>query len=375
MFIYLFHAPAGSMRIAFFRSPSGGADYARLAVAVIIIGAALRFFLAAISHPAGDSCWHLSVARFIAGNGRIPFTEPFGDGREVFWAPPIFHVVAAAVYRFFGLFSASAAEIAVKLVSPLFGSLPLPIVVLTARKLLGSGRLAFYAVFFVAFLPIHVYASAISFVDAFVAFFVAAAIYLALCGRVLSGAAMAGLAVSSKQNALFVLPVFFLALFSRYGGGFTFVKKSFIAAVAIAITGLPWLIRNLVLLGNPFWPFLYKLIGGKIVPTVMETQFSAAFSFVKLPFVQLLLPLWLLATAVFALPLIFGLLCRGRHRLLLLAWILVSLAPLPLYVMSFNSVYARFFLTAIPAAAILWAVGLDAVLARIGRLVRPLARL
>src|SRR3989338_1334996 len=277
MFIYLFHAPAGSMRIAFFRSPSGGADYARLAVAVIIIGAALRFFLAAISHPAGDSCWHLSVARFIAGNGRIPFTEPFGDGREVFWAPPIFHVVAAAVYRFFGLFSASAAEFAVKLVSPLFGSLTLPIVFLTARKLLGSGRLAFYAVFFVAFLPIPVYASAISFVDAFVAFFVAAAIYLALCGRVLSGAAMAGLAVSSKQNALFVLPVFFLALFSRYGGGFTFVKKSFIAAVAIAITGLPWLIRNLVLLGNPFWPFLYKLIGGKIVPTVMETQFSAGF--------------------------------------------------------------------------------------------------
>ena len=61
-----------------FRGKDG---YVKLTVAVIVLAAILRFALAALSHPAGDSCYHLSVARFMAENSRLPLFEPFGISR------------------------------------------------------------------------------------------------------------------------------------------------------------------------------------------------------------------------------------------------------------------------------------------------------
>ena len=368
----------------------------RLAAVVIVVGAVLRFSLAAISHPSGDSCLHLSAARFIAENGSIPFLEPFGYGREVFWPPPLFHLIAATLYDLVSRFSVSAAEFAMKLVSPFFGSLTLPLVFLIVKRLFQNNRLAFFATFFVAFLPLHIYASTLSFIDSFVTFFTTAAIYLALERRVLLGAVFAGLSLSSKQNALFILPVFFYAIYVSYRSRIrTFIVKSAAAAAVVIVTGIPWFVRNFVLLGNPFWPFLYRIFGGTIVPKAVESNFSvaylfnpiahitqfyleffgvpsgsiASFSFIELPFMRLLLPLWLLATVIFFAPVIFGFFVKSvRHRSLLYLWLLVFFAMLLLYIMNLNMVFARLALPAIPAVAAFWALGFDKILSRLSSL-------
>ena len=370
----------------------GDAGWVRLAAVVILIGTVLRFALAAISHPAGDSCLHLSVARFIAQNGRIPFLEPFGDGREVFWAPPLFHILAAGVYDFFRVFSTSAAEFAIKLVSPFFGALTLPFIFLIVKKLFQSSRLAFFAAFFVTFLPLHMYASSLSFVDSFVTFFTTAAIYFVLEKRIILASVLAGLSLSSKQNVLFILPVFFFAIFLAYRSNIrTAAAKAATAAAIILAAGGPWFVRNLVLLGNPFWPFLYKVLGGKIVPKAVESMFSvaylfkpvahiqqfyleffgvpsgsiAAFAFVQIPLMQPLLIAWFIATVIFFVPIVFGFFVRqNRNRPLLFVWLLAFFIMLLLYIMNLNMVFARLALPAIPAIAAFWALGFDRMLSK-----------
>lgn len=372
----------------------GMGSYAKSAAAVMVIAALLRIILAAISHPAGDSCYHLSVARFVAESSRLPLFEPFGiSDRMVFSAPPLFHIVAAAVYKIFSLFSSSAAEFSVKLVSPLFGSLTLPLVFLIGRKLYSS-RIGFFATLFVAFLPLHINSSVVSFVDSLATLLAAAAIYLVLSRKILLAAVAVGLGLLSKQTMVFLLPVFFFALFTKYGGNLKiFFKKSAAAAAIMGIIGLPWLIRNYVLLGNPFWPFLYGILGGRVIPDGISGSFSlanlfslqhivrfflelfgapvgslASASFVNLPFSGILVAVWLAAAAVFFLPVVLGVFAKGvRHRYLIYAWAAAFLAVTLLYIMSIGIVSARFILPAAPALGILWALGIDRVLgSRIG---------
>jgi 4-amino-4-deoxy-L-arabinose transferase-like glycosyltransferase len=371
-------------------------DYLKLTITVIALGAIVRFVLAALSHPAGDACLHLSAARFIAENGSIPFLQPFGDGREVFWSPPLFHFVTAAVYDFFNLFSTSAAEFAMKFVSPLFGALTLPFVFLITKKLLKNSRAALLATIFVAFIPLHINASVVSFVDAFTTFLTTVAIYLALEKRFLLAGILAGLSLSSKQNALFILPVLFLAIYLNYRKDFNkLTKTSAITALAVFAFGVPWFIRNYILLGNPFWPFLYKIIGGTIAPKAVESNFSllyilnpthisqfylelfgvpsgriASFDFVSgiIPFLELFLAVWFMITLLFFIPILFGFFVKlnNKVRLFLFAWLLSFFIMLLLYIMNLNMTFARLTLPAIPALAIFWALGFDTIIKKFG---------
>lgn len=372
----------------------GRNNYVKLTAAVILLAAAIRFLLAAISHPAGDSCYHLSIARFIAESSRLPLFEPFGiSDRMVFSAPPFFHVAAAAVYKIFSLFSVSAAEFAVKLLSPLFGSLTLVFVFLIGRKLYSS-RIGFFATLFVAFLPLHINSSVVSFVDSLATLLAAVALYLALSRRIFLAAVAVGLGLLAKQTMIFMLPVFFLALLMNYRNNLKiFLRKSAAAAAIIAAIGLPWLVRNYLLLGNPFWPFLHNILGGKIIPegisgslsfaNLFSVQYPVRFflelfgapvgnlsaaSFVNLPFSSVLIVVWLAASIVFFLPVTIGIFARGmRQRSLIYVWIASFLALTVLYVMSLGIVSARFILPAAPAIGILWAWGIDRILgSRIG---------
>lgn len=364
-----------------------GQDYVKLAILVIVIGAALRFGLAALSHPAGDSCWHLSVSRFIAENGRIPLFEPFGiTDREVFSAPPLFHIVAALVYKILGWFGSPAADFGVKLVSAFFGSLTLPFVFLLGRKL-HNARIGFFALFFVAFLPLHINSSVVSFVDSLAALLATVAIYFLVNRRIFVAAFFAGLGLLAKQTMVFLLPVFFIALFFIYKNQLkSFFAKSAVSAVIISALGLPWLIRNYLLLGNPVWPFLYKVFGGRIVPEAIGT-FSIAYlfslrnlagfylelagaplgslsavSFVSLPFMGLLLSLWLALTVLFFLPVVLGISGRQQKRRLLVYGTIISfLVATIIYVMNTGSVSARFFLPSVAMVGIAWAVGIDSI--------------
>ncbi|MBI3036790.1 glycosyltransferase family 39 protein [Candidatus Woesearchaeota archaeon] len=367
-------------------------NYFKLAVAVIVAAAVLRFALAALSHPAGDACWHLSVSRFIAENGRMPFLEPFGiSEREVFAAPPLYHVITASVYKIFSLLSIPAAEFAVKFVSPLFGTLSLPFIFLLGRKLFNS-RIGFFATLFVAFLPLHMNASAISFVESLALFLAVVSVYLLFCRRIYLSAVFMGLGLVSKQHMFFMLPLFFVALLVYYRQQpRIFLSKSAVSGLIMGVIGLPWFIRNYVLLGNPLWPYLYKILGGKIVSHVPDFSVASAFfpvhaarfylesfgvplgslaalSFVSIPFSGFFISAWLAITFVFFFPVVAGLFSVKKHRGLVFGWLALFLVALVLYVMNTGGTQARLFLPALPALAIIWAVGLDRIFVKAGGL-------
>ncbi len=368
-----------------------GHDYVRLAAIVILVGTVLRFALAALSHPAGDSCWHLSVSRFIAENSRIPFLEPFGiTDREVFSAPPLFHLAAAAAYRIFSFWGLPAADFAAKLASPLFGSLTLPFVFLLGRKMYNA-RIGFFATLFIAFLPLHINLSAVSFVESLAGLLAVAAVYFLLCRRIYLSAVLIGLGLASKQIMAFMLPLFFLALFFNYRHVLgAFLKKSVVSGIIIAAIGFPWYIRNYVLLGNPVWPFLYRIFGGKVVSLVQNPSiplfslvhparfyldmFGAplgslgALSFVSLPFQGFLVVGWLFATMLFFFPTFIGLFSMKRHRIFLYSWVALFMVVVALYIVNTGGAQARLFLPALPALAIIWAFGLDSILRRVANL-------
>jgi len=378
----------------------GECNYVKLAAIVIVAAAILRFALTAISHPAGDSCWHLSVVRFIAQTGKIPFSEPFGQGREYFWAPPLFHLVAALVYKAFSLLSIPAAEFGVKLVSPLFGSLTLPFVFLIGRKLHGP-KIGFLALLFVAFLPIHINSSVVSFVDAFTAFMVAVSVYFLVSRRIFLSALFIGLGIASKQTVLFMVPVFFIAVFFLYRQRLkSFFAKSAISAAIMAAVGVPWLVRNYVLFKNPFWPFLYKILGGTVMPSAAESGFSVFYlfslsplkqfylelfgaplgkldtaSFIHLPFIHVFLAVWLAVTIIFFIPAVIGLVVSVKKKsYLILGWILAFLVVVAIFVMNIGSASARYFVPAVPALGIVWALGLDQLLSKFGHVRLPLLK-
>lgn len=371
-------------------------DYAKLALIIIVIGAVVRFALAAISHPAGDSCWHLSVARFMAENGRIPFAEPFGIvDRQFFSAAPLFHFIAAAVYKFFSLFSPAAAEFAFKLVSPFFGSLTLLFVFLLGKRLYNS-RVAFFATLFVAFLPLHINSSVVSFVDSLTTLLAIVAVYLLFCRRIFLSALFIGLGLEAKQTMLMFLPFFFLILLVYYKDNLkAFFSKSIVSGVIIALIGFPWLVRSYFLFGNPVWPVMTKFFGGLPLPELAKApaQFSfghlfsldwlarfhlelfgaplgslSSLSFVNLPFLGAAVAVWVALTLLFLLPAFIGVFVRQRkqHMFFLYGWILPFLLIEAAYIVTMGLVTARFFLPATPAVALLWALGLDSIFRKFG---------
>ncbi|MBI2143996.1 glycosyltransferase family 39 protein [Candidatus Woesearchaeota archaeon] len=367
--------------------------YTKAAIAIIIAGAALRFTLAALSHPAGDGCWHLSVSRFIAENSRIPFLEPFGiTDREVFSAPPLFHTITAAVYRIIGTASVPAAEFAVKLVSPLFGSLTLLIVFLLGKRLYST-KTAFWATFFITFLPLHINSSTVAFVDSLTAFLAALTVYFLVSRKTLTAAAFLGLGIAAKLTMIFMAPIFLMALLAFYRHDLKkFAEKVAASAIISAAIGLPWLLRNYLLLGNPFWPFLYKILGGSMAPQLGES-FSAAnilslgnigrfhlelmgaplgnlstAAFVMLPFQNLLIAMWLILTILFLTPAVAGVLAKGlRNKWLVYSWTASFLLATAIYTMNTGTASARIFLPAIPALALLWAAGFEKLSGKAGR--------
>ena len=178
--------------------------YTRLSIIVIGLAIFVRFALVFLYHSSGDACWHLSIARFMADNSKIPLLEPLG--REVFWEPPVFHVMAAAFYKIFSIFGNKATEFSMKFVSPIFGSLSLVLTFIIVKKFFGK-KIAFYSVIFAAFLPISIFYSVISYMESIMTFFVLLSIYLIMNNRHVLGSVAFGISLLSKYNAVFTLPL------------------------------------------------------------------------------------------------------------------------------------------------------------------------
>jgi len=362
--------------------------YTKLAIIIILIGTIIRFALASMYHVSGDACWQVSNAIFTAENNRLPLFEFFGRD-EPFWPPPLFHIVTAAIYKVFINLGKDIADFAIKMISPILGSLTLILSFLIA-KILFNKKTAFYSLLFLTFIPLHIDYSVFSYVDGTVTFLAVLSVYLALKNKIMLSAITAGLAILTKYNGFFILPVLLFIIYQKYKGKKYLWKNLAIIAIIPAAIGSVWFLRNWIYLGNPVWPFLNSVFNGyeaKIfaevgvgainISNIFSLSGLASFylgifgvpngnintlSFLQLPYLNILLGVWLLSTFIFFIPLITGIASKKlNYKNLLYIWIGSYIILIFLYVVNSSWSVTRFMLPAFPAIALIWAYGLDKI--------------
>lgn len=360
---------------------NGAEKYTKYSILIIILFSLVVLSLASIYHVSGDGCWHIPVGKFIANNQKIPLFEPLGRD-EPFWNPPLYHLIVALVYYIFSHFSHSAANFAVKFISPAFGILSLVFSFLIIKKLINS-KIAFYSTLFLAFIPIFIDYSILSYVESTVTFFAVLSVYFLVNGRFVLAGVSAGLAMLTKYNGAFILPVLIYILYKKFDRK-VFLKNALIIAVLPLLVALPWFIRNWLLLGNPVWPFLNFIFGGlhaksyaaldlgrlvhyNLLLTAYFGIFGvpdgnySLFSFLDIPYFGFLLAAWLVGTIIFISPLLSGFFTERRNdeKGIFAVWVASYLALFSVYVANVGWAVSRMMLPAFPALAVFWAFGVD----------------
>ncbi|MFH1317224.1 MAG: glycosyltransferase family 39 protein [Candidatus Woesearchaeota archaeon] len=359
-------------------------NYAKIILIITII---LRVGLALMTHNAGDGCWHLSAARFIALENEFPLNEEIGRDyypehlKQPFWAPPVFHITAAGFYKVFDVFNAG--ELGMNLVSALFGSLSLILIYLIAKRLFDE-KIAFFSLVFLSFIPIHMYYSALAHTEATLTFFVLLSIYLMLKNKVVASSIFAGIAILTKYNGLFVVPVLLAILCINNKDKIVFVRNAVVSGIISLGIGGIWFVRNWIFFKNPVFPFLESVLRGTApamgytadvtnflsVDPYMKMYFSLfgvplgdinSFFFFDIPYIKVLIGIWVIGTIIFFLPIIIGLLqskLKDKRWQIIGAWI-ISFAVLgAAYVLRIGQFDSRHILPMIPALGILWAIGI-----------------
>lgn len=360
-------------------------SWSNLTMIILVVGIFLRFVIAINSHVSGDACWHLSVGRFIGEEHHIPLFE--GLGRDsVFSRPPFFHVLAGVFYKIFGVFGMESAELGMRLISPLFGGLLLLLFYCITREFFDA-RTTFVAVSILAFLPLQLDYGSISYLESTLSFFALLSVYFMVKRRVVLSAVMVGIVVLSKYEGVFMIPVLLLILWWNNRKNVDKVIKK--AAVFLTISTIifsPLFIRNYLNLGNPVWPYLGQFIEG--YPIIDQGYLSAdiknlfqskaitmpylelfgvpngsikAFFFFDIPFIEILLVLWVSATLFYFLFFALGVTKVSKKKpeqVFLVLW----MATFALLIIATTIVQGqpatRYFMTATPAMAILWALGI-----------------
>src|SRR3989338_5008248 len=362
--------------------------YTKLAIIVIIIGILIRFSLASMHHVSGDACWQASNAVYMVENNKFPLFEQFGRD-EPFWAPPFFHVVTAAVYKIFIGLSKGVADFAIKMISPILGSLTLIIFFMVAKSLFDK-KTAFFSLLFLTFIPLHIDYSVFSYVDGTITFLAVLSVYFALKNGIMLSAIAAGLTILTKYNGIFILPVLLFIVYKNFKGKGNLWKNVLIVSIVPVLIGSIWFIRNWIYLGNPVWPFMNAVFNGYEAKAFVEAGtgyinlsniFSisglASFyfgifgvpdgnintlSFLQLPYLNVLFGIWLLSTFIFLIPLMIGIASKKlSHKNLLYVWIGSFILLIFLYVINSSWSVTRFMLPAVPAIALIWAHGLEKI--------------
>lgn len=365
--------------------------YTKYSAIIVIIFSIIVLSLTSIYHVSGDGCWHVSASRFMAENKKIPLFEPIGRD-EPFYSPPLYHFLAASIYIIFNTISHDIANFAVKLISPIFGILSLTLSFLLIKKLTNP-KIAFYSAVFLAFIPIFIDYSVLSYVESMLVFFVVLSVYFLINGRIALSGIAAGLSILTKYNGAFILPVLIYIVYRKSGKSKRlFYRNSLIVIALSLLVASPWLVRNWILLGNPIWPFLNFIFDGYEsksfyalnLKNLVELKLwiftflgffgvpdgnPAAFKFASsIPYMPMLLTVWLIGAALFFIPLIFGFSKASKNfnekytKSFLILWIISYLAVFSLYAANAGFSVSRIILPLFPAIAVFWAFGYEKVL-------------
>lgn len=357
----------------------------KLTIIVMLLGIFLRFFIAVTTHVSGDACWHLSVGRFIGEEHRIPLFE--GLGRDsVFSRPPLFHVIAGAFHNVFGMFGEGGVELGMKLVSPLFGSLILLLFFHVVKEYFDKST-TFVAVSVLAFLPLQLDYGSISYLESTLSFFSLLAVYFMVKERVVLSAIMVGAAVLSKYEGVFMIPVLLSIIWWRNRKDRDkMIKTCLLFLIISSFIFSPLFVRNYLNLGNPVWPYLgqfidgYPIIDSGYLSADLKNLFSSksitmpylelfgvpngsikAFFFFSIPFIEILLVFWLLATLFYFFFFVLGLTKVNRKKpelVFLIIWMLFFVLLMIATTIVQGQPATRYFMTATPALAIIWAIGI-----------------
>ena len=376
--------------------------FTRYTFLIILTGIILRFYLALISVSlSGVETWHLNAAKYVASVGNIPAFVPFI--KVTFEYTPLYHIIGAILYSFFGLFSRAAGEIALKMVTPLFGSMSLVLVYLIAKKMFKNPRISLYATAFLTFLPIHIYTSVYPVLDGEVAFFIFLGVYCLLYHRILLAAIALAMGFYSKLYGLIYFPVFlFLIYKNNKKKSKVFLKKALIFSVVLLLLISPWFVRNYIHYDNPTFPLFNNFFGGyeqnlvgvRLNPYLEEDKnfalkmFTGTFGFIEedkniqigltgitketvksmvhtdSPLVVGFFNFYFLAMVMFFLPLFYGLYFffkkRDKYFGSLLIWFFCGILWQLIFIFAVNNnSVSRYLAAAAPPLAIWWAFGFD----------------
>src|SRR3989338_4594962 len=360
-------------------------SYTKLALSTILIGILIRFILVIPYSVAGDACWHLSNAKFIANNLDMPLFEHLGR-EQPFWSPPLFHVISATFFKLFGLLGSDAADFGIKLVSPLFGSLSL-IVSYFILSMLFDKKTSFYGILFITFLPMSMDYGIFSYADGMLTFFIVTSIYYALKDKTTISALSLSLAILTKYTGLVAIPVILYITFLKNKK--SFLKKFAIIFAVVLLAGSPWYIRNWVYLKNPVYPILNSLFNGIDVGTTYSNfDFSKIVSinslvyplleffgvpdgniskvfFFDIPYLSMLLSIWLAAVVIFSIPIFLGLDIKKETRNIALALLLPLLIAAILHILNVGWSTGRRLLPATVVLAFFWGNGIIKIIKKI----------
>ncbi len=232
---------------------SRGIGFPREVSTIFLVFTFLRFLLAFFFPVFGDACRYFIMAKAI-------YVKPsLLTMRGLSYPTPLFLLIAAFFYGIFIPFGEHAADLSLRLMSPLFGSLTVILTYLIAKKLFNE-KAAFLSAVFLGFSPSHLLFSSLGYMEGMFIFFVSLALFYivrhdaepsdasyGLCGLAL------GLASLTRQTGLFVVAV--LALFTllfepRLKSPSKRIKATLLILIGTVLLAGPWYIDQLYQFGT-----------------------------------------------------------------------------------------------------------------------------
>ncbi len=323
--------------------------------------------------------YHATMAKLMFQDHAIPVIAGPSVGIEMSANyPPIFPALGAFFYAQVG----AVDDLYLRLISPTAGLLATLFVFKTACQL-GSRRFAYITTLFLALAPLFIvtsifainYMLAMLFISATLFFLVRAIVdgklqYWAAAGI------MYGMAFSTTYQAFFFLPAFAIALALAARTPPNRDRKAVVikiltaGIITLCIGGL-WYLRNLIVVGNPIFPFAQGLFGGKnidaalLARSIQGIHADSLYNFFgTFDFNPLDLPRFVFfnksnfpVVSLITLPGLF-LALQQRNRAAWLVVLAFGLVPLLIVSSTIANIFPRYFIFSFPGLALVSALPL-----------------
>ncbi len=331
--------------------------------------------------------YHAAMAKLMFQAHGIPVIAGPSVGIEMSSNyPPLYPALGAFFYSQVG----AVDDIYLRLISPTAGVLTTLLVYKTACQL-GSRRFARIAALFLALAPLFIATSIFAINYLFSVLFMSAVLFF-LVRAIVDGASRYwlaagvayGLAFSTTYQAYFFLPAVGITLAiavlaAPRSERAAVVRRMLAMGVATLAIGSVWYLRNLVVVGNPIFPFAQGFFGGKNIDPVMLARSvdgihtdSLYNFFGRFDFNPLDLPRFLLLNKshfpVISVITLLGLLLalQQKKRAAWASVLAFGLVPLVVVSSTVANIFPRYFIFSFPGLALVSALPLALALEGLG---------